>query len=141
MLTLPVLFATFLLQPFLRNPSSNQVITYDDPDSLSLKGQFVKQSAMAGVNVWEISGDDNGSSPPSPPNPQLCARRETHSLSLILSVQLGIWSPPSEAAWVSRSAFNLVVPLSRLYSVCCTPFAFLSSQRNPPSAPLYLLAT
>lgn len=70
-LTLFVLFATFLLQPFLRNPSSNQVITYDDPDSLSLKGQFVKQSAMAGVNVWEISGDDNGSSPPSPLNSQL----------------------------------------------------------------------
>ncbi|CDZ96766.1 glycoside hydrolase [Phaffia rhodozyma] len=43
--------------PFLRSSASGQVITYDDPDSLSLKAQFALQAGLGGVNVWDIHGD------------------------------------------------------------------------------------
>ena len=44
-------------QPFLRSSSSGQVITYDDPDSLSLKAQFALEAGLHGVNVWDMHGD------------------------------------------------------------------------------------
>lgn len=43
--------------PFLRSAASGQVITYDDPDSLSLKAQFALQSGLKGINVWDMHGD------------------------------------------------------------------------------------
>lgn len=45
--------------PWLKSTSSGQIITYDDPQSLSLKAQFARQSGIKGVNAWEISGDYN----------------------------------------------------------------------------------
>lgn len=44
-------------QPFLRSESSGQVITYDDAQSMSLKGQFAKNAKIRGCNVFSIDGD------------------------------------------------------------------------------------
>ncbi|KAK2466301.1 hypothetical protein APHAL10511_001943 [Amanita phalloides] len=46
--------------PFLRSTSANQIITYDDPSSLHMKAQFVKEMGMKGVNFFDIHGDTNG---------------------------------------------------------------------------------
>ncbi|KAL7417620.1 glycoside hydrolase superfamily [Mrakia frigida] len=43
--------------PFITSASAEQVITYDDPDSLSLKGQFALQAGLHGVNSWDMHGD------------------------------------------------------------------------------------
>lgn len=46
--------------PFLRSETADQVVSYDDPQSIMLKGQFVKESGMLGTNMWDISGDTKG---------------------------------------------------------------------------------
>ena len=43
--------------PFLRSVSSGQIITYDDPESLSMKAAFAHQVGMLGVNLFDIHGD------------------------------------------------------------------------------------
>lgn len=44
--------------PWLKSVATGQVVTYDDPESLSLKGQFARQAGLRGVNMWDMSGDD-----------------------------------------------------------------------------------
>jgi chitinase len=46
------------MQPFLRSTASYQVVTYDDPDSLSLKAQFARQKGLGGVGSWDLHGDN-----------------------------------------------------------------------------------
>ncbi|KAF9534200.1 glycoside hydrolase family 18 protein [Crepidotus variabilis] len=43
--------------PFLRSHSTRQVVTYDDPESLSLKGAFAREAGMLGVNIFDVHGD------------------------------------------------------------------------------------
>lgn len=43
--------------PFLKSESSSQIITYDDPESLQLKAEWVKQSGILGVNMFDVHGD------------------------------------------------------------------------------------
>jgi len=52
---------TWLGQPWLRSDRSGQVVTYDDPQSMSLKGQFAAQAGLRGCNVFSIDGDWTGS--------------------------------------------------------------------------------
>ncbi|KAG6821601.1 hypothetical protein H0H93_000110 [Arthromyces matolae] len=47
--------------PYLRSRSAQQIVSYDDPDSLSMKGQFVACTKMHGVSMFDIHGDtENG---------------------------------------------------------------------------------
>ncbi|RUS33160.1 glycoside hydrolase [Jimgerdemannia flammicorona] len=43
--------------PWLYNKNTKAFISYDDPVSLKLKGQFVKRNGYAGVMIWEVSQD------------------------------------------------------------------------------------
>lgn len=43
--------------PWLKSTASGQVVTYDDPQSISLKAQFARQSGLRGTNMWELTGD------------------------------------------------------------------------------------
>lgn len=43
--------------PWLKSWESGQIISYDDPDSISLKAQFSRQAGLRGASVWEITGD------------------------------------------------------------------------------------
>ncbi|KAF5390714.1 hypothetical protein D9757_002684 [Collybiopsis confluens] len=43
--------------PFLRSPSTNQVISYDDPESLGLKARLAMSTGLRGINVWSVDGD------------------------------------------------------------------------------------
>lgn len=43
--------------PWLKSIQSGQIITYDDPKSLSIKAQFARQAGLRGCNMWDISGD------------------------------------------------------------------------------------
>lgn len=45
------------LQPWLKSTQSGQIITYDDPESMSLKGQFAAQAGLRGCNVFSVDGD------------------------------------------------------------------------------------
>ncbi|KAK0468168.1 glycoside hydrolase superfamily [Desarmillaria tabescens] len=47
--------------PFLRSETAGQVVSYDDPQSIMLKGQFVKKSGMLGTNMWDMNGDTKDS--------------------------------------------------------------------------------
>lgn len=41
--------------PWLK--SSTQIVTYDDPQSLNMKGQFAQQAGLRGCSVWSMDGD------------------------------------------------------------------------------------
>ena len=44
--------------PWLYNPATGIMITYDDPESLAAKAEFVKSQNLGGMMVWELSTDD-----------------------------------------------------------------------------------
>jgi chitinase len=43
--------------PFLQSSEEQQVIVYDDPESLYKKAAFVASAGMRGVNLFDLSGD------------------------------------------------------------------------------------
>lgn len=43
--------------PYLYNPADSIFITYDDPESVSLKTQFVIDQKLGGIMFWELGGD------------------------------------------------------------------------------------
>ncbi|KAI8456998.1 glycoside hydrolase superfamily, partial [Phakopsora pachyrhizi] len=43
--------------PFLFNPSSKTLISYDDPRSLALKAKYSKSKGLAGINLFDATGD------------------------------------------------------------------------------------
>jgi chitinase len=45
--------------PWLYNPKTRIMVSYDDSASLSRKAQFVRSRNLGGVMIWELSGDDN----------------------------------------------------------------------------------
>jgi chitinase len=44
--------------PWLYNPSAGVMISYDDPESIGIKADYVKARKVSGMMVWELSGDD-----------------------------------------------------------------------------------
>ncbi len=44
--------------PWLYNPDTRIMISYDDPESLAQKIDYVKNKGLGGVMIWELSGDD-----------------------------------------------------------------------------------
>ena len=43
--------------PYLWNPDSNSLISYDDPESIKAKTSFVKARQLGGIMYWEHSND------------------------------------------------------------------------------------
>ena len=43
--------------PFLRSDFAQQIITFDDPESLGLKAAWIKEAGILGVNVFDVHGD------------------------------------------------------------------------------------
>ncbi len=46
--------------PYLYNATSRTFVTYEDPESLRLKCQYVLQHKLGGIMFWEYSNDSNG---------------------------------------------------------------------------------
>jgi chitinase len=46
--------------PFLWNAQTRTFITYDDPQSITIKAQYVRKHRLGGVMFWELSQDANG---------------------------------------------------------------------------------
>ncbi len=46
--------------PFLWNAASRTFITYDDPQSISIKGKYVRAHHLGGMMFWELSQDHRG---------------------------------------------------------------------------------
>ncbi|MDY6793730.1 MAG: glycosyl hydrolase family 18 protein [Actinomycetota bacterium] len=46
--------------PWLYNPATGIMISYDDPESLGLKAEYVRNNQLGGVMIWELSSDDTG---------------------------------------------------------------------------------
>lgn len=47
--------------PFIYNANDSLFITYDDPESLSLKTRYVKEQNLGGIMFWQLSQDTNDS--------------------------------------------------------------------------------
>lgn len=45
--------------PWLWNPKERRMVSYDDPRSLAIKVEYVKQQGLGGVMYWEQRQDDN----------------------------------------------------------------------------------
>ena len=46
--------------PYLWSADSTTFISYEDPESLNHKAEFVKANSLGGVMFWEYSQDDDG---------------------------------------------------------------------------------
>ncbi|WP_409476834.1 glycosyl hydrolase family 18 protein [Stenotrophomonas sp. Y-13] len=44
--------------PWLWNPATRQLITYDDPQSLAIKAAYVRRNRLGGIMYWEQRLDD-----------------------------------------------------------------------------------
>jgi chitinase len=44
--------------PWLFDPRSGTWITYDDPQSVRAKVDYVRERGLGGVVIWELFGDD-----------------------------------------------------------------------------------
>ena len=40
--------------PWLYDAATATMITYDDPESLALKANYVKEQALGGIMIWEL---------------------------------------------------------------------------------------
>ncbi|KAG9311720.1 glycoside hydrolase family 18 protein [Chiua virens] len=46
--------------PFVYNPSTQVLVSYDDAQSFTAKGKFIKSAGLAGFAIYEQGGDSNG---------------------------------------------------------------------------------
>ncbi|KAI9460779.1 glycoside hydrolase family 18 protein [Boletus coccyginus] len=46
--------------PFVYNPSTSVLVSYDDPQSFTAKGQYIKQNGLGGFAMYESGGDYDG---------------------------------------------------------------------------------
>ena len=44
--------------PWLYDPASGTMLTYDDPDSIGRKAEYIAAEGLSGAMFWELSGDD-----------------------------------------------------------------------------------
>jgi len=44
--------------PWLYNAATKEWISYDDPESVRLKGEYIAAQNLAGAMFWELSHDD-----------------------------------------------------------------------------------
>ena len=44
--------------PWLYNPATRVWISYDDPESVERKAEYVRRRGLGGVMFWELGGDD-----------------------------------------------------------------------------------
>ncbi|CAE6418529.1 unnamed protein product [Rhizoctonia solani] len=52
---------TTLVSSYSYNPSSRELVSYDTPDIVKLKAQYIAKQGLAGGMFWELSGDKTGS--------------------------------------------------------------------------------
>ena len=45
--------------PWMHNPDTDIMISYDDPQSITLKTEYVRQHSLGGVMIWEVSQDSD----------------------------------------------------------------------------------
>ncbi len=48
--------------PWLYNAETQIMISYDDPESMAIKAQYVRDNGFGGIMFWEVSSDDDESS-------------------------------------------------------------------------------
>ena len=46
--------------PYLYNPQQHIFVSYEDPESLKLKCQYIRAQKLGGIMFWEYFGDSNG---------------------------------------------------------------------------------
>jgi chitinase len=48
--------------PWLYDADTGTMITYDDPELLALKANYVKERNLGGIMIWELAADDRSHS-------------------------------------------------------------------------------
>ena len=48
--------------PWLSDPLGNNVLSFDDPESVGIKGKYVKDKGLLGAMFWEYRYDDDNPS-------------------------------------------------------------------------------
>ena len=60
--TYPRYWSTVARVPWLYNPNTGIMISYDDPTSLGFKADYINTNNLGGAMIWELGGDDSQSS-------------------------------------------------------------------------------
>ncbi|KAF8450557.1 glycoside hydrolase superfamily [Boletus edulis BED1] len=79
--------------PYLRSNSAEQVISYDDIESLSIKAAWVKKMNMGGVNLFDVHGD-------------------TPQHHLVHALRDNLYTQPTISSSVAHSPSAVVSPVS-----------------------------
>ncbi|KAF7290920.1 Chitinase [Mycena chlorophos] len=53
----PYIYDTCSQTPFVYNATTEDMISFDDPRSFAAKGQWIKETGLAGFATWEAGGD------------------------------------------------------------------------------------
>ena len=48
---------TILFQPYVYNQTSEVMISFDNAQSFSAKGNYIKKTGLKGFSMWEAGGD------------------------------------------------------------------------------------
>ncbi|KAF8556981.1 glycoside hydrolase [Imleria badia] len=109
--------------PYLRSNSAEQLISYDDIESLGIKAAWVKKMNMGGVNLFDVHGDTS-------------QHHLTHALRSNLFTQSTI--SPSVAPFSSALASppNTMFPSTSTASPTSNADTLSSSTSQPSPAPL-----
>jgi len=53
------IFDTCSQTPYVYNPTSQVMVSYDDATSLTAKGKYISSAGLAGFSMWQAGGDSN----------------------------------------------------------------------------------
>ncbi len=60
--TVPTYTSPAARVPWLYDPETGLMVSYDDPDSIAAKASYVAEQGLGGVMFWELSADDDAAS-------------------------------------------------------------------------------
>lgn len=49
--------------PFLYNPDTGIMISYEDPESLTAKANYMLSNQLGGIMIWELAANDDRDAP------------------------------------------------------------------------------
>ncbi|EJD46873.1 glycoside hydrolase [Auricularia subglabra TFB-10046 SS5] len=76
--------------PFLFNPKTRDFIAYDDPQSYAAKAEWARKNGLAGINMFDLTGDTKDSKLIRAARSQLIGKKPINPIGLEIGVDVGV---------------------------------------------------